>query len=296
MVGPDKVPFRVAYGNMYPFQGLPGRTFVGLFAYMYVDIVGDIDVRRAFVGKDDGLLVINRLLERTVGALHFMVGQDLGLEISTLPLYLSRIDVLKDGTLRHDHDIGLGLAATPFFLCRMVLGGGLYREISLVRLDHALQSVAVVPLPHGLAQFVYHCPYGLITFRPQLALDFLAGEPFLGGAQQEYGLVPGHEGQLGTLHYGAAAQRYPCLARSALVAPLVLQPIVVRALAPMAYHALLVALGLEMQATTFFVREVYSERKYIHFSTTFGSVKYTDYSTNLGVFTDIQILLLIYSQ
>lgn len=213
---------------------------------MYVDIVGDIYVRGALVLKDDGLFVIDHFLERPVGALHPMISQDLGLELSALPLHLSRIDVLKDGALGHEHYIGLRLAAAAIFLCRMVLRRGLYREISLFRLDHPFQGVAVVPLAHRLAEFVDHGPYGLVALQPQLALDFFAREPFLGRAKEEYGPVPDHEAQFGTLHYGAAAQRYPCLAGPALVAPFVPEPIVVGALAPMAGHALFVALRLEV--------------------------------------------------
>lgn len=227
------------------------------------------------VRKDDGLLVIHRLLERPVGTLHFMVGQDLGLEVSALPLHLSGIYILQNGTLRHHHDVDLGLTATAHLLGIVVLGRGLYREISLVRLDHPLQGVTVVPLTHDLAQFMYHRPYGLVALGPELALDFLGGEPLLCGAQQKYGLLLYHKGKLGALHYGAASQRYPCLARFALIDPFVPEQVVVGPLTAVADHAFLFALLLVMEAATYFVGKVHFQREYVHFSTTFGSPEYT---------------------
>jgi len=55
---------------------------------------------------------------------------------------------------------------------------------------------------------------------------------------------------------------------------------VIGPLAPVTYYALLVPLRLEMQTATFFVGKVHSERKYIHFTTTFDSVKYTTIQPN----------------
>ena len=74
MVGPYKVKFGVAYYYVHRFQGFPCRAFVGLFAYIYVDIYCNIDLRCAFSGKDDYIPIVHRFLEFPVGTLHFMFG------------------------------------------------------------------------------------------------------------------------------------------------------------------------------------------------------------------------------
>ena len=143
MIGPQNERFCIANYDMQPMK----QTGTGIVSLMLVrKVFQGSDVTAITVAVDHTVFCEGGLSKFSDGSL-LDIGSDLHFEMAWIPLAVQR---------QCNENLHLFRTTTPFF------AGYRPAKVSIIKINHSIKLMRLIPLAHGFADALEHIPSGLV--------------------------------------------------------------------------------------------------------------------------------------
>jgi len=262
----QKVSFRVTDTDMNPWKFLPGIFRFDRLRYMLLDNPVQLAVAAKVIGFNSATRIktllgngYNRIGSKIRHGFHF----EKPARISRSALF----PFLRSTRLSHNHDRCLSFTSPASFQLMTafppIFGIHSGKE-TFIQFCCSGKNILLIPGTHGCSNLLHHIPNGLVSFVPQLTLDFLGRKAFLGGSHQMHHHKPNPERKIGILHHCSTPQSCPGSALLALKLFNRFHPIVFCVSTFSALYAHLEAILSKCIPAGLFIRELFDKLYKLH--------------------------------